>query len=237
MKKSSSISPEMLLAFEEIAKKLMSSKNPNSSEKTEKPPTSRTSAPEKSHRSKGSSPRPVKAAARDASPEAGPSGLPNLNLDVSSDEGEFFGDDDDDDPVDSVGFVSDFTDEEDDPSEERLGVSASAFRGRWFTDKLSGERFLPIFLASGYRVDYFDTDQTIQVSNHRYDVDDLLGLTRCPFATKLMSDFASEFSILNDTEFASFIRGAGRMSLRKLVRTHGQMNPSKGASTTPASTP
>lgn len=41
--------------------------------------------------------------------------------------------------METVRFVSDFTDEEDEPSEKRLGISASAFRGSLFTDKLSGQ--------------------------------------------------------------------------------------------------
>ena len=51
--------------------------------------------------------------------------MPYLNL--SSNKGVFFDDKDEA----SVGFVTDLTDEEDEPSEERLGVSASAFQGSW----------------------------------------------------------------------------------------------------------
>ena len=130
-KKSSVLNPEKLAAFEEIAKRLMSTQTPAADKPpAEKPAASgKVTASGKLRRSKSSPPKPAKAVVREASLEAGPSRLPNLNL--SSDEGEFL----DDDPVESVGFVSNFTDKEDEPSEERLGISASAFQGRWFTDK------------------------------------------------------------------------------------------------------
>ena len=56
-----------------------------------------------------------------------------------------------------------------------------------------------------------------------------------------MKDFPSKFSVLSDTDFASFVRRAGRLSIATLLHKQGQMQTaSKGSPSstwTPSSTP
>ena len=56
-----------------------------------------------------------------------------------------------------------------------------------------------------------------------------------------MKHFPSEFSVFADTDLSSFMRGAGRLSIRELLHTHGQMQSSSkdspSSTWTPSSTP
>ena len=65
----------------------------------------------------------------------------------------------------------------------------------------------------------FPVDRTIRVSNERYTLEHLLSLQRCAFTRKILVEFPSEFSVLAETEFASFVCGAGCLHLEKLLHT------------------
>ena len=102
------------------------------------------------------------------SPVAGGSGIKNLNLssDDDEDEGGFFGVD-----PDSSGFeASDDEGRDRDDIDSILSVSSQAFQGLWTVNRTSGTRFLPIFLVSGFRVDWYPETETVFVARHRYEV-------------------------------------------------------------------
>ena len=88
------------------------------------------------------------------SPVVGGSGLLNPNLSSDEEEG-FFGVD-----PESSGFDSDHEDRDGDSMDYRLGVSAQAFQGAWTVNRSTGKRLLPVFLVSGFRVDWFPDSQT-----------------------------------------------------------------------------
>ena len=165
---------------------------------------------------------PVRVRSAASSPVPGPSGLPNLNL--SSDEGEF--------PLgpesDSVGFDSDSDDLDDQGRpkswDERLLGSAPAYQGLWTIDRKSRRRFLPIFLVSGYRVDFFPDDQTVRVAWHRYEVEKHLSLERSQAACEVLGRYAVQFSILGDTNFAEFVRGGEFIPLSRIAQTYKEMS-------------
>ena len=176
---------------------------------------------------KGAPPR--RSGPAPSSPVAGPSGLPNLNL--TSDEGEFLGEEE----PELSGFDSNSYDPDDQgrpiPSDECLGVSSLAYRGLWTVDRLTGRRFLPIFLVSGYRVDYFPDDRTVRVAWHRYDVDRHLPLSRSRVVQEVMRDFVSEFTVQGDTQFAEYIRGGEFVRMDELLRTFQEMTSGKASKT------
>ena len=90
-------------------------------------------------------------------------------------------------------------------------------------------------------MDNFPINRTIRVSNERYTLEHLLSLQRCAFTRKILGEFPSEFSVLAETEFASFVSGAGCLHLEKLLHTHWQMQSSSqgkpSSPWTPSTTP
>lgn len=122
----------------------------------------------------------------------------------------------------------DHSDGDDDlPSNYWLGVSSQAYRGFWTVDRPSGQRFLPIFMVSGHLVDFFPAKPTVRVACQRYDVEHHLPLCRSQAARDVMEEFAAEFSILADTQFAEFIRGGEPVILDKLLQMYRDMSSQK----------
>ena len=122
------------------------------------------------------------------SPVASGSGTKNLNLSSDEEEG-FFGVD-----PESSGFeASDDEGCDRDDNDSILNVSAQAFQGLWIVNRMSGKRFLPIFLVSGFRVDWYPESETVFVAQHRYEVAQHLMLPRNACVTELMSRFAPQF--------------------------------------------
>ena len=166
---------------------------------------------------------PCRGGSANSSPVPGTSGLPNLNL--SSDEGEFtLGVE-----SDSVGFDSESDDLDDQGRpiswDDCLSVSAPAYQGLWTVDRKTSRKFLPIFLVSGYRVDYFPDDQTVRVAWHRYDVERHLSLERSQVARQVLAEYAVQFSILGDMNFVEFIRGGEFVRLSQVAQTYKEMGP------------
>ena len=98
------------------------------------------------------------------SPVAGGSGIKSVYLSSDEEDG-FLGVD----PA-SSGFDSDYEDRDGDDTDCLLGVSALAFQGAWTVNRASGKRFLPIFLVSGFRVDWYPDSRTVSVARRRYEV-------------------------------------------------------------------
>ena len=118
---------------------------------------------------------------------------------------------------------TDYNNDKDRPFEHCLGISLDAYLGCWYTDKITGLRYLPIFMVSRYRVDFLPHDRKIRVSIQLYDVERHLSIRWCSAARDLMKEFAPEFSVLADTQFATYVRGAGRISLYELLQTYSDM--------------
>ena len=78
-------------------------------------------------------------------------------------------------------------------------------------------------MVSGHRVDFFPVSRTVRVAWQRYDVERYLSLRRSQAAWDVMEEFAAEFSILADTQFAEFIRGGDPVSLYEPLQTYRDM--------------
>ena len=91
--------------------------------------------------------------------------------------------------------------------DHRLGVSAQAFQGVWTVNRATGKRFLPVFLVSGYRVDWYPDTQTVIVARQRCNVARYLSLHRSTWVRDLMRRFAPVFAVLAVTEFLDHVHG------------------------------
>ena len=94
-----------------------------------------------------------------------------------------------------------------DPADSVLSVSPVFFQGVWSFDRHLGREFLPIFLVSGHRVDFFPDDRSIRVPHLCYVVADHLHLHRNRVVSEVLTRFAPAFAILAESEFADFLRG------------------------------
>ena len=148
----------------------------------------------------------------------GPSGLPNLNLSSDEDESSL---QKDVVPLEDIGYDSDNCD---DPADSVLSVSPEFFRGVWSFDRHLERKFLPIFLVSGHRVDFFPDDRSIRVSHHCYDVADHLHLHRNKVVSEVLTRFAPAFAILAEPEFADFLRGGELVHLVDIPKTYRDMH-------------
>ena len=99
-------------------------------------------------------------------------------------------------------------------------MSAQAYQGAWTVNRASGKGFLPVFLVSGFRVDWYPDSQTVTVARQRYDVARHLTLHRSTWVRDLMRQFAPEFAILADTDFLDRVRGGKPFALANVLSTY-----------------
>ena len=180
-----------------------------------------TRSPPRLSRRQGASPCGKRGRPSLPSPVAVVSALPYPNL-LSVYVQGFFGF-----ALGPLGFDSDHEDRDGDAMDRRLGVSAQAFQGVWTANRASGKRFLPVFLVSGCRFNWYPGPMTVLVARRRYDVARPLSPHRSTWVRDRMCRFAPEFAVLADPEFLDHVRGGEPLALAIILSSYRVMSTSR----------